>query len=174
MQRATPITTEALRRIGELYAIEAKIRGQSPEQRKRVRQEQARPLLDNLEQWLRDWFSTLSSQVATAKAINYALNHWPALVYYCDDGSAEIDNNIAENALRSIALGHKNYLFVGADSGGERTATMYALIGTCKLNGINPEAYLTYVFTHIADYPVNRIADLLPWNVADRLRLLPE
>lgn len=174
VQRATPMTTEALRRIGELYVIEAQIRGQSPEQRKRVRQEQARPLLDNLEQWLHDWLSTLSSQVATAKAINYALNHWSALVYYCDDGIAEIDNNIAENALRSVALGRKNYLFVGADSGGERAATMYALIGTCKLNGINPEAYLTYVFTHIADYPVNRIADLLPWNVADRLRLLPE
>jgi len=173
VQRATPMTTEALRRIGELYAIEATIRGQSPEQRKRIRQEQARPLLDNLEQWLRDWLSTLSSQVATAKAISYALNHWPALVYYSDDGIAEIDNNIAENALRSIAIGRKNYLFVGADSGGERAATMYALIGTCKLNGVNPEAYLTYVFTHIADHPVNRIEELLPWYVAEKLPQLP-
>ena len=143
---ATPKTTEALRRIAELYAIEAKIRGQSSEQRKHIRQEQARPLLDNLEQWLRTWLSTLSLQIPTSKAINYALNQWAALVYYCDDGTAEIDNNI-----------------------GERAATMYALIGTCKLNGINPEAYLTDVLTHIADHPVNRIEELLPWHVAPKL-----
>lgn len=168
-RKATPTTTEILRRIGELYAIEAQIRGQPPGERKRVRQQQARPLLGELEIWLRNRLLTLSTQSDTTKAINYMLNQWQALVYYCEDGVAEIDNNIAENALRGCCLGRKNFLFLGADSGGERAAAMYGLIGTARLNGINPEAYLRYVFTHIADYPINRVADLLPWNVADRL-----
>jgi transposase len=163
-------TTEALRRIGELYAIEAKIRGHAGEERKRVRQEKARPLLNSLETWLRAWRATLSAQTETAKAINYFMNHWPALTYYCDDGIAEIDNNIAENALRGCCLGRKNFLFVGADSGGERAAAMYSLIGTCKLNGIDPQAYLGYVLAHIADQPINRIEELLPWHVADKLQ----
>lgn len=95
------------------------------------------------------------------------LNQWQALIYYCDDGVAEIDNNIAENTLRGCCLGRKNFLFLGADSGGDRAAAMYSLIGT--MNGIDPEAYLCCVFTHIADYPINRVADLLPWNVAAKL-----
>jgi hypothetical protein len=168
-RKATPTTTEILRRIGELYAIEAQIRGQLPDERKRIRQQQARPLLDELEVWLRNRLLTLSTQSDTTKAINYMLNQWQALLYYCEDGVVEIDNNIAENALRGCCLGRKNFLFLGADSGGERAAAMYGLIGTARLNGINPEAYLRYVFTHIADYPINRVADLLPWNVADRL-----
>ncbi|HWW06370.1 IS66 family transposase [Collimonas sp.] len=167
--KATPTTTEILRRIGELYAIEAQIRGQPVDERKRIRQLQARPLLDELEAWLRNRLLTLSTQSDTTKAIKYMLNQWQALIYYCGDGVAEIDNNIAENALRGCCLGRKNFLFFGADSGGERAAAMYGLIGSARLNGINPEAYLRYVFTHIADYPINRIADLLPWNVADRL-----
>jgi len=169
VRKATPTTTEVLRRIGELYAIEAQIRGQPADERKRIRQQQARPLLDKLEIWLRQRLLTLSTQSDTTKAINYMLNQWQALIYYCDDGVAEIDNNIAENALRGVCLGRKNFLFLGADSGGERAAAMYGLIGTARLNGIDPEAYLRYVFTHIADYPVNQVADLLPWNVADRL-----
>lgn len=168
-RKATPTTTEALRRIGELYAIEAQIRGQPPDERKRIRQAQARPLLDSFEVWLRERMLTLSTQSDTAKAINYLLNQWQALVYYCGDGLAEIDNNIAENALRAVALGRKNFMFLGADSGGERAAAMYSLIGSAKLNGLDPQAYLRYVLTHIADHPVNRIADLLPWNVADKL-----
>ena len=99
---------------------------------------------------------TLSTQSNTTKAINYMLNQWQALIYYCDDGVAEMDNNIAENALRGCCLGRKNFLFLGADSGGERAAAMYGLIGTARMNSIDPEAYLRYVFTHIADYPINR------------------
>ena len=170
VRKATPTTTEILRRIGELYAIEAQIRGQPADERKRIRQLQARPLLAELEIWLRNRLLTLSTQSDTTKAINYMLNQWQALIYYCDDGVAEIDNNVAENALRGCCLGRKNFLFFGADSGGERAAAMYGLIGTARMNGIDPEAYLRYVFTHIADYPVNRVADLLPWNVADRLK----
>jgi transposase len=170
VRKATPTTTEILRRIGELYAIESQIRGQPADERKRIRQLQARPLLAELDIWLRNRLLTLSTQSDTTKAINYMLNQWQALIYYCDDGEAEIDNNIAENALRGCRLGRKNFLFLGADSGGERAAAMYGLIGTARMNGIDPEAYLRYVFTHIADYPINRVADLLPWNVADRLQ----
>ena len=170
VRKATPTTTEILRRIGALYAIESRMRGQPADERQRIRQLQARPLLDELEGWLRHRLLTLSTQSDMTKAINYMLNQWQALIYYCDDGTAEIDNNIAENALRTVCLGRKNFLFLGADSGGERAAAMYGLIGTARLNGIDPEAYLRYVFTHIADYPINRVADLLPWNVAERLK----
>jgi hypothetical protein len=170
-RRATATTTEALRRIGELYAIEAQICGQPPDRRREIRQQQARPLLDNLESWRRERLLTLSTQSDTTKAINYLLNQWQALTYYCEDGTAEIDNNIAENALRGCCLGRKNFLFMGADSGGERAAAMYALIGTAKLNGIDPQAYLRYVLTHIVDHRVNRINELLPWNVASQLHL---
>jgi transposase len=169
VRKATITTTEALRRIGELYAIEAQIRGQLPDERRRIRQMQSRPLLDSFEIWLRERLLTLSTQSDTNKAINYLLNQWQALIYYCDDGTAEIDNNIAENALRTCCLGRKNYLFVGADSGGDRAAAMYSLIVSAKLNGIDPQAYLRHVLTYIADYPVNQIEDLLPWNLANRL-----
>ena len=98
-------------------------------------------------------------------AINYALGRWPALVRYCDDGLLEIDNNAAERALRAVALGRKNYLFAGSDAGGERAAAMYSLIGSAKLNGLDPEAYLSNVLARIADHPINRIVELLPWNV---------
>jgi transposase len=167
---ATVTTMEALRRIGELYAIEAQIRGQPPDCRKRIPQQQSRPLLDDFEGWLRTRLLALSTQSDTTKAINYLLNQWQALVYYCEDGIVEIDNNIAENALRGVALGRKNFMFLGAGSGGERAAAMYSLIVSAKLNGIDPLAYLRHVLTHIADYPVNRIADLLPWNIADMVQ----
>jgi transposase len=163
---ATVTTTEALRRIGELYAIEEQIRGKPPDLRRQIRQEQALPLLVDFEAWLRGRLPALSAKSDTTRAINYALNQWQALLRYCNDGIAEIDNNAAERALRCVALGRKNFLFMGADSGGERAAAMYTLIGTAKLNGIDPEAYLRHVLTHIADHPINRINDLLPWNVA--------
>ena len=129
-------------------------------------------MLYDFEVWLRARLLTLSTQSDTTKAINYLLNQWQALVYYCEDGLVEIDNNIAENALRTCCLGRKNFLFMGADSGGERAATMYSLIVSAKLNGIDPQAYLRHVLTHIADYPVNLVSDLLPWNVADKLGAL--
>ena len=99
---------------------------------------------------------TLSRHSELAKAFTYVLNQWPALAYYTDDGWAEADNNIAENALRMVSLGRKNYLFFGSDHGGERGALLYSLIGTCKLNGVEPESYLRYVLDVIADWPINR------------------
>ena len=98
-------------------------------------------------------------------AIHYALGRWTQLLRYCSDGGLEIDNNAAERALRAVALGRKNYLFVGSNAGGERAAAMYSLIGSARLNGLDPEAYLSHVLTRIADHPINRIEDLLPWNV---------
>lgn len=167
--RPTALTTEALRRIGELYGIEEVIRGKPPDERRAARQLQAKPLLDDLERWLHATLSTLSRKSDTAAAILYALKLWPALTRYVDDGRIEIDNSAAERALRGIALGRRNFLFAGADSGGERAAAMYGLIGTAKLNGIDPEAWLRHVLTHIADHSVNRIDDLLPWNCAAKM-----
>ena len=111
----------------------------------------------------------LSRKSDTAAAILYALKRWPALTRYCDDGRIEIDNSAAERALRGVAPGRRNFLFAGADSGGERAAAIYSLIGTAKLNGVAPEAWLRYVRAHIADHPVNRVDDFLPWNCADKL-----
>lgn len=171
IQAATPSpsSAEALQRIGELYAVEAKLRGKLPAERQQIRQQQSQPLLDALKIWLEAKRASLSAKSEMTRAITYALNQWEALTRYCRDGTVEIDNNIAENALRCVALGRKNYLFAGSDAGGERAAAMYALIGTCKLNGIDPQAYLTHVLTHIAEQPINRIDELLPWKVAKQL-----
>lgn len=167
--RPNAVTEEALRRIGALYRIEEQIRGKPPDERLHVRQAQAVPLLDDMKRWFEATLATLSAKSDTTKAIRYALNRWPALVYYCTDGQAEIDNLIAERALRGVALGRRNFLFVGSDSGGERAAAMYSLIGSARLYGLDPEAYLAYVLERIADHPANFIEDLLPWNVAPAL-----
>ncbi|STU45195.1 IS66 family element, transposase [Klebsiella pneumoniae] len=126
------LTEEALKRIGELYAVEAEIRGMLAEQRLAERQRKTKPLLSTLESWLREKMKTLSRHSELAKAFTYTLNQWPALTYYAENGWAEADNNIAENALRMVSLGRKNWLFFGSDHGGERGALLYSLIGTCK------------------------------------------
>jgi transposase len=160
------VATEALERIGALYAIEKEIRGRSPEERRAVRNERSRPLLESLKQWLEETLVKLSKKSDTAMAVRYALGRWEALMRYCDDGRLEIDNNAAERSLRAVALGRKNYLFAGSDRGGESAAAMYSLIGTAKLNGIDPEGYLRNVLSRIAEHPINRIEELLPWKVA--------
>jgi transposase len=164
--QASPLAGEALQRIGALYAIEKEIRGKPPDHRRTERQARAGPLLDDLRAWMQTTLRQLSQKSALAEAIRYALARWAALVRYVEDGRIEIDNNAAERALRTVAIGRKNYLFAGSDEGGERAAAIYSLIGTAKLNGIDPEAYLRQIIDCIAEHPVNRVPELLPWNIA--------
>jgi transposase len=115
--------------------------------------------------WLKATMAKLSRKSDVAMAIHYALERWTALMLFSEDGRVEMDNNAAERALRAVALGRKNYLFAGSDAGGERAAAIYSLLGSAKLNGIDPEAYMTTVLRRIADHPINRIGELLPWNL---------
>lgn len=161
---------QALLRIRALYEIEDDIRGQPPELRKAQRQARAGPLLEQMRQWLEGLLSRVSAKSDIAHAIGYSLVRWKALTHYVDDGRLEIDNNAAERALRGVSLGRKNYLFMGSDAGGERAAAFYSLVETAKLNGLDPEDYLRQVFERIAEHSINRIDELLPWNIGRPLR----
>jgi hypothetical protein len=163
---ASPTTTEAIERIAALYAIEAEIRGSTADTRKTIRQTRAKPLLDSMYLWLETTLAKLSRKSDTAAAIRYALSRWPALARYAGDGRMEIDNNAAERALRVVALGRKNFLFAGSNAGGERAAAIYSLLGSARLNGLDPELYLHHVLERIADHPISKINELLPWNVS--------
>jgi transposase len=174
VQHPSAITTQTLAQIAQLYQIEATIRGSPAQQRQAIRQAQAKPLVDALHRYLVEQQERISRKSVTAEAIGYAMNHWVALTRYLDDGRIEIDNNAAERSLRGIALGRKNYLFLGSNAGGERAATLYSLLETAKLNGMNPESYLRDVLTIIADYPVNRVAELLPWHLQAKQKTVSE
>jgi len=161
----SPTAAEALRRIGLLYDIERDIRGDLPEIRRAVRQVRALPVLASFRGWMETILQRVSAKSTIAGAITYSLGRWTALTRYCDDGCIEIDNNSAERSIRPLVLGRRNYLFMGSDNGGETAAALYTLIATAKLNDVEPYAYLRAVFERIADHPINRIAELLPWRI---------
>lgn len=160
-----PIAGEALQRIGQLFDVERTAMGLPPDQRQQIRQNAARPLIDDLGVFLDRSLARISGRGDLAKAIRYARSRWIALTRYIDDGTLEISNNAAERSIRPLTLGRKNYLFAGSDAGGERAAAAYTLIESCKLNGLDPEAYLREVIVRIGDHHINRIAELLPWNI---------
>jgi len=161
---ASPLAKEALERIAELFAIEARINGRPPAERLAIRQQDAVPLLAEFKSFFDKVLSEVSRKSNLAKAIRYALARWTALTRYTTDGRLEMTNNAVERAIRPLAMTRKNYLFAGSDSGGIRAAAMYTLIETTKMNGLDPEAYLRDIIARIADHPINRIAELLPWN----------
>ena len=163
--QASPMAIHALAYIRQLYQVEARIRGKPPDERQARRQHEALPILAAFKGWLESTLMRVSRKSELAKAIRYTLTRWIALTRYCQDGRIEIDNNAAERAVRTIALGRKNYLFAGSDQGGERAAALYSLIGTAQLNGLDPMAYLRHVLSVIATHPINRIDRLLPWQV---------
>lgn len=166
---SAPIAKQVLDRIGALYAVEQLIRGKPPDERACIRRLHSLPILIDLKRFFEATLSQVSRKSDLAGALSYALTRWTALTRFVDDGRIEIDNNAAERALRCVALGRKNFLFAGSDAGGERAAAIYSLTGTAKLHGLDPEAYLRYVLTHIAEHPINKVAELLPWRVADKL-----
>ncbi len=160
------IAEEAIKRIAALYGIEKEVRGQSPEYRAAIRQEKAKPLLDDLEHWLGGQLPKISGKSELAKAIRYALTRIKKLRPYIDHGILEIDNNSAERSMRCVALGRKNYLFMGSERGGKSAAIAYSLIETAKLNGVDPQAWLTDTLARIADHKITRVDELLPWRYA--------
>jgi len=160
----SPVAHVLLEQIGGLFAIEAEIKGQLPELRQQVREARSVPLLETIRLQMEAALNKGSSKSALAQAIRYSLSRWPAMTRYTMDGRLEISNNAAERAIRPLALGRKNWLFAGSDTGGKRAATLYTIIETAKLNGLNPEAYLRDIIACIASHSIKRIDELLPWN----------
>lgn len=161
----SPLAHEALQRIATLYEVEAEISGKSPQVRLSVRTAQSKPLFEGMRQWFDKTLARVPGKGELAGAIRYALSRWDALTLVLRDGRACLDNNAAERAMRPMTLGRKNWLFAGADIGGERAAAIYSLTETAKLNMLDPEHYLKLVLERIADHPVNRVHELLPWNL---------
>ncbi|MEA5163536.1 IS66 family transposase [Cereibacter johrii] len=162
----SPIAFEAMTRIDAIFAIERELNGQDPAAHLAARQARSAPLVEDLERWLRTERALLSKHAKVAKAIDYLLSpdHWPGFTRFLDDGRVCLSNNCAERALRGVALGRKSWLFAGSERGGQRAAFMYSLIGTAKLNGIDPQAWLADAIARISDLPVSRLPELLPWN----------
>jgi transposase len=161
-----PLAIEAVRRIDVIFDIEREINGHSADQRLAVRRARVKPLVASLEQWMRGERGKLSRHADVAKAMDYMLKRWEAFTRFLDDGRICLTNNAAERSLRGVALGRKSWLFAGSDRGGERSAAMYSLIVTAKLNDVDPRAWLADVLARVADHPASRLTELLPWNWA--------
>lgn len=164
-QTASPAAASLLAKIAELFAIESDIRGKAPQHRLAARADQAVPLLARLKCEFESTLARISGKSALAQALRYSLSRWEALTRYTTDGRLDICNNAAERAIRPLAIGRKNWLFAGSDEGGQRAAVIYTLTETAKMNGTDPEAYLRAVIARIADHPMKRIDELLPWNI---------
>jgi hypothetical protein len=162
----SPLALEAVRRIDAVFDLERAINGADAGTRLTVRQAEAAPLVAELHQWMRAERERLSRHAPVAKAMNYMLSRWPSFTRILEDGRICLTNNAAERALRGVALGRKAWLFAGSERGGDRAAFIYTLIGTAKLNGVDPQAWLTDVLARIADMPLSRLPELLPWNWA--------
>ena len=164
----SPLAAEVLTRIRELYAIEAEICGHPAEHRRRVRDERSRPIVDALHAWLHTHIDRVSAVSDLAKAMRYAIRHWPGLVVFLDDGRVEIDTNVVERAIRPSVLTRKNALFAGSDGGARHWALAMTLIQTAKLNGVDPMAWLTDVLERVVSgrTKAHELDTLLPWNWA--------
>ncbi len=160
----SPLAMEAVKRIDALFDIERGINGETAEHRLAVRREQSAPLLADLEDWMRTERAGLSRHSPVAKAMDYMLKRWDCFARFIDDGRICLTNNAAERCLRGIALGRKSWLFCGSDRGGVRAAAIYTLIGTAKLNNVDPQAWLADVLGRIAETPQSQLDQLLPWN----------
>jgi hypothetical protein len=160
----SPIAIEIVRRIDALFEVERSINGKSAEQRRIVRRERSKPLVEELQAYMREQRAKLSRGHDLAKAIDYILKRWAAFTLFLDDVRACLSNNAAERALRGIALGRKSWLFCGSDRGGQRAAAMYGLIVPAKMSGVDPQAWLADTLARIATHPVHRLDELLPWN----------
>ena len=162
-----PIAAEALERIGALYAVERDIRGRNPDKRRAARQEKSRAIADALEPWLLDKLALISQKTKLAEAIRYALSRWDGLTRFIDDGRIEIESNVVERAIRPITLNRKNALFAGSDGGVENWAIVASLVENCKLNGVDPQAYMADVLTKIVNgHLVSKLDALMPWAYA--------
>jgi hypothetical protein len=164
--QGSAIAEEAIRRIAELYAVEKEARGSPPDERVRLRQAKAKPILDDLEHWLGAQLTRISGKTPLAQAIRYAITRIKRLRPYLDHGFLELDNNTAERGMRAIAIGRKNWLFAGSERGGRSAAIAYTLIETAKLNGVDPQAWLTDTLGRISDHKINRLDELMPWRYA--------
>ena len=162
--QGSAIAEETIKRIAQLYGVEKEVRGQSPEARAVLRQARAKPIFDDLEEWLQAQASQNIRKSPLAKAIRYALNRMPKTRPYLDNGFLELDNNTCERAMKPVAIGRKNWMFAGSQRGGNSMAIAYTLIETAKLNKVDPQAWLTWVLEHIADHKINRLEELMPWN----------
>jgi hypothetical protein len=167
-KKTSPIAAEALERIAALYTVEAEVRGQSPQERRAARQARSRPLVEDLLAWLEQQLMRLPGGSPTAGAIRYALNHREGLKRFLEDGRVDMDNNAVERAIRPVVLSRKNALFASGDDGGRRWADLASLVGTCKLNGVDPQRYLTDLLTRLVEgWPNSRIDELMPWCRVD-------